>query len=82
MPFSPQIYDPETIAFLDECLNATYAVAMLVPSAHAARDGIDIRHKLALAIIEGFSRGLHQRTKLIDFTLRALPALRAAAAAG
>lgn len=82
MAFSSDGYDPETIVFLDECLEAACAVAMLVPGSHqAALDDVDIRHKLAAALIEGFGRGLHQRAELIDFTLRALPAFRAAAAA-
>jgi hypothetical protein len=54
------------------------AVAVLVPS---ARDRGDIRRKLATAMIEGYGRGLRERTELIDFNLRALPAFRAAAAA-
>lgn len=73
MAFSSRGYDPESIAFLDECLEKACQAA----GEAAAGDGMaDLRHKLASAILEGFDAGMRDRSSLVDFALRVLPNYR------
>ena len=74
MPFSDNEYDPETIAFLQQCLDiATGTVTVML----GVVPGPGLRNKLALAILEGSRRNIHSREDLIDFALNSLDELTA-----
>ncbi|MDF2998903.1 MAG: hypothetical protein K0R27_4540 [Xanthobacteraceae bacterium] len=77
MPFASDGYDPETIAFLEECLDSACAAAR--GSADLVPDH-DVRRRLALALLEGAGYGIKDREALIGFTLSALPTFREAMA--
>lgn len=77
MGFSHESFDPEAIAFMDDCLETACMLATHLPG--AAFDET-IRRKLAAALIEGLALGLNERDALVGFALRTLPAFRAAEA--
>jgi hypothetical protein len=73
MPFSNEGFDPEKIAFLEDCLNTACALA---PKLANVECGEDVRKKLAMAILEGVATGMRTREALVDFALRSLPPYR------
>jgi hypothetical protein len=74
MPFRDKGYDPETIAFLQRCLDiATEAACRLT----GALPSEDLRQRLAVAIMEGAESDIGTKDELIDFALRSLPEFRA-----
>ncbi len=73
MPFSGRGYDPETIAFLVQCLNVATEAAR---RATGSPPTDDLRKRLALAIMEGADTDLCDQDELIDFALKSLPELR------
>ncbi|MDF2998315.1 MAG: hypothetical protein K0R27_3952 [Xanthobacteraceae bacterium] len=73
MPFSSEGFDPEKIAFLEDCLNTACSLAPRL--ANVECDG-EVRKKLALAILEGVASGVRAKNDLIDFALRSLPPYR------
>jgi hypothetical protein len=75
MHFSNKAYDPETVAFLKECLNSACAAA--TGSTHIPVDDA-LRQKLAASLLEGAGLGIRDREVLIGFALKALPTFRAA----
>ncbi|QJP13278.1 hypothetical protein G3545_06205 [Starkeya sp. ORNL1] len=74
MPFSGRGYDPETIAYLVQCLDVAMEKAC---RATGSPPSDDLRKRLALAIMEGVDTDLGNQDDLIDFALRSLPELRA-----
>ena len=77
MPFRSAGFDPETIAFLQECLDIATAAAARVGNVPASEE---TRRTLAAAIIEGATSGIASRDELVDFALTALPPFRRALA--
>jgi hypothetical protein len=73
MPFSGKGYDPETIAFLVQCLDVATEAACRVTGAPPTDD---LRKRLALALMEGHDTDLRNQDELIDFALKSLPELR------
>lgn len=73
MPFSNKGYEPETIAFLVQCLNAAMEAACQVTGSPPTDD---VRKRLALAIMEGADADIGNQDDLVDFALRSLPELR------
>lgn len=73
MSFSNESFDPEKIAFLEDCLSTACSLAPKL--ANVDCDG-EVRKKLALAILEGVATGIRARDDLIDFALRSLPPYR------
>jgi hypothetical protein len=73
MAISSREYDPETVAFLQRCLD------MAIETAGRLR-GIppddDLRQRLALAIIEGAETDIANVDELVDFALTSLPEFR------
>lgn len=73
MPFSSKGYDPETVAFLVQCLDVATEAACRVTGSPPTDD---LRKKLAVAIMEGADTDLGNADELIDFALKSLPELR------
>jgi hypothetical protein len=73
MPFSNRGYDPETVAFLQQCLDIATETARRLTG--AAPDD-DTRQRLALAIIEGAETDIANIEELVDFALTSLPEFR------
>lgn len=71
MPFSNEGFEPETIKLLDDCLDAAQFVASRYVSLSES-----VRVTLATALIEAWDRGLRDQDELVDFALRAIPAVR------
>lgn len=74
MPFRSKGYDPETIAFLEQCLDISTKAACRLTGALPSED---LRQRLALAIMEGAEADITSRDELIDFALKSLPEFRA-----
>ena len=74
MPFRSKGYDPETIAFLQRCLDIATEVACRVTGSLPSED---LKQRLAVAIMEGAEADIGNRDELIDFALRSLPEFRA-----
>ncbi|MDF2998904.1 MAG: hypothetical protein K0R27_4541 [Xanthobacteraceae bacterium] len=73
MAISSREYDPETVAFLQQCLDvATEAVCRVT----GAMPGEDLRQRLAIALMEGADYRIGSRDELIDFALRSMPEFR------
>jgi uncharacterized glyoxalase superfamily protein PhnB len=73
MPFRSKGNDPETIAFLQQCLDiATEATSRLT----GASPTDDLKQRLALAIMEGADADISTRDELVDFALKSLPEFR------
>lgn len=73
MPFRSKGYDPETIAFLQQCLDIATEAACRVTGSLPSED---LRQRLASAIMEGANSDIANRDELIDFALRSLPEFR------
>ncbi|QJP12986.1 hypothetical protein G3545_04535 [Starkeya sp. ORNL1] len=73
MLFHEEGFDPEKIAFLEDCLDTACGLA---PKLANVECNGEVRKKLALAILEGVARGMRARDELIDFALRSLPPYR------
>lgn len=74
MPFRSKGYDPETIAFLQQCLDIATEAACRVTGALPSEE---LRQRLASAIMEGADAEIGNKDELIDFALRSLPEFRA-----
>jgi hypothetical protein len=73
MAFRSEGYDPETIAFLQQCLDiATEAACRLTGTLPSE----DLRQSLAVAIMEGAESDLGNKDELVDFALTSLPEFR------
>lgn len=77
MPFRSEGYDPETVAFLQHCLDIASEAAARVTG---ASPGEDLKQRIALALIEGADCEIGNQDELVDFALRSLPEFRAALA--
>lgn len=64
-------YEPETVALLEQALEAACAQA-----ATRITVGDGVRTMLASAVIEGTRIGLSEREELVRFALRAIPYFR------
>lgn len=74
MPFRSKGFDPETIAFLQHCLDiATEAACRLT----GALPSEDLKQRLAASLMEGANCDITNEDDLIDFALRSLPEFRA-----
>lgn len=73
MPFSDNGYDPETLAFLKECLAIATDAASRVLGTPVSDQ---LRDRLALAIIEGAETDIGTKDELVDFALSSLPEFR------
>ncbi|HSI14305.1 MAG TPA: hypothetical protein VK961_19805 [Chthoniobacter sp.] len=73
MPFSSKGYDPETITFLQECLDISMKAACRLTGEPPSED---LRNRLAIAIMEGADSDIGNKDDLIDFALRSLPEFR------
>lgn len=73
MPFRSKGYDPETIAFLQQCLDIATEVACRTTGALPSED---LKQRLAIALMEGAEAEIGNQDELIDFALRSLPEFR------
>ena len=73
MPFRSKGYDPETVAFLQQCLDIATDAACRVTGSLPSED---LRQRLAAAIMEGAESDIGSKDDLIDFALRSLPEFR------
>ena len=73
MPFRSKGYDPETIAFLQQCLDIATEAACRVTGSLPSED---LKQRLAVALMEGAEAEIGNRDELIDFALRSLPEFR------
>jgi hypothetical protein len=73
MPFRDKGYDPETVAFLQQCLDIATEAACRVTGSLPSDD---LRQRLAIAIMEGAEADIGNREELIDYALRSLPEFR------
>ncbi len=73
MPFRDKGYDPETIAFLQQCLDVATEAACRVTGSLPSED---LRQRLAVALMEGAEAEIGSSDELIDFALRSLPEFR------
>ncbi|MDF2994694.1 MAG: hypothetical protein K0R27_331 [Xanthobacteraceae bacterium] len=73
VPFRNKGYDPETVVFLQQCLDiATEAACRLTGSLPSE----DLRQRLAIALMEGAEADLSNQDELIDFAVKSLPEFR------
>lgn len=77
MPFRSKEYDPDKVAFLQECLTIATEVASRVRGEPASDEVIQ---RLAAAIMEGADSDIGTRDELVDFALASLPEFRSALA--
>lgn len=73
MPFRSRGYDPETIAFLQQCLDVAIEAACRITG---TPPDDDLRQRLAISIMEGADLDIGNSDDLIDFALRSLPEFR------
>lgn len=75
IPYDINSYSPEAVGEMDSALDEACRQA-----AHLVHISEDIRHRLATSIFEGVRLGLRTSEDLVTFSLRSLPAVRAAEA--
>ena len=73
VPFRSKGYDPETIAFLQQCLDIATEAACRVTGNLPSED---LKQRLALAIMEGAESDIGNKDELVDFALTSLPEFR------
>lgn len=73
MPFRSKGYDPESIHFLQQCLDIATEAACRVTGALPSEE---LRQRLASAIMEGAEADIANKDELIDFALGSLPEFR------
>lgn len=73
MPFSNKGFDPETIAFLEECLAISMEVASRIIGGPVSDE---TKQRLAMAIMEGAELHYGNKDALVDYALASLPQFR------